>query len=173
MQTDQLVQCGLIAGCNSCQEGSCLLCTQCIDDESAKCCPRFHHSPDAPTRELVSTLTFWQRILGCVPRWRVGRVLLAISEVCAQHQEWAVCRCLVVQSFLTIARECVSQVETTPLGGLGLVNIENDAVQKRTLIRSRWGTTQTGCCRLIGEATPATVHPALHLSKDAVQRELA
>ena len=77
------------------------------------------------------------------------------------------------QSFLTIARECVSQVETTPLGGLGLVNIENDAVQKRTLLRDGWGPTQTGCLRLIGEATPATVRPALDLSNDAVQRELA
>ncbi len=70
--------------------------------------------------------------------------------------------------------------ERLPLGmrnhilcGWGGVDIENDAIQKRTRFRIRWGTTQTGCFRLIGEATPATVRPALDLSNDASQRELA
>jgi hypothetical protein len=69
--------------------------------------------------------------------------------------------------------KCFSGSETAILCGLGFVNIENDAVQKRTLLRTRWRATQTGGFRLIGEAAPPTVRPALDLSNDTVQRELA
>ena len=58
-------------------------------------------------------------------------------------------------------------------GPFGIVHIENDAVQKRTLLRIRWRTIQPGGFCLICEATPTTVGPALNLCQDTVERELA
>ena len=54
-----------------------------------------------------------------------------------------------------------------------VVNIENDAVQKRTLLCIRWSTIQPGRLRLICEATPTTLGPALNLLQDTGQREFA
>ena len=56
---------------------------------------------------------------------------------------------------------------------LRLVHIHDDAVQKRTLIHSRWGTTQIRGLGLIRKADPATVHPAVNLGDHTRQSELA
>ena len=58
-------------------------------------------------------------------------------------------------------------------GHFGIVHIENDAVQKRTLLRIWRRTIQPGGFRLIREATLTTVGPALNFCQDTVQRELA
>lgn len=55
----------------------------------------------------------------------------------------------------------------------GIVHMENDAVYKGTLLRIRWRTIQPGGFRLISEATPTTLGPALNLCYDTVQREIA
>lgn len=101
--------------------------------------------------------------------WHEGRTYDPFSQRSMEGEQFFAA---LFNRFLTVARECVSRVETTPLCGLGLVDIENDAVQERPLFRIRWGAAQTGCLRLIGEATPATVRPTLDLSNDVIQREL-
>ena len=67
----------------------------------------------------------------------------------------------------------VVNAESLCRGHFRIVDIENDAVQKRTLLPIRWRTIQAGGFRLIREATPTTVGPALNLCQDAVQCELA
>jgi len=78
-----------------------------------------------------------------------------------------------VAGVTTPEKRHVAMLKPLRRGYFGIVHIENDAVQKRTLLRIGRRTIQPGGFRLIREATPTTVGPALNLCQDTVQRELA